>query len=45
VHVGVAADDAFVGVAFLMVDFDLIDGGSSVNFVCQAMFVVWFNFS
>ena len=45
VHVGVAVDQAFVGVAFLMVDFDLVDGGSSLKLVCQAIFVHWFSFS
>jgi hypothetical protein len=43
VHLGVAIDDAYVGVGFVLIDCEPADGELSVNVVCKAAFARWFS--
>jgi len=43
VHVGIVVADLFVGVGFVLVDLESVNGGVSAPVVCRAAFVRCFS--
>lgn len=42
-HLGVAINDVYVGVGFVLIDCEPADGELAVNVVCKAAFARWFS--